>query len=76
MENPHARLVLGMWVELAVRVLCVASGSEYGASMVDESTCSGGFLYVGAVACVVRGILAGVRGILAGVRVPGKGMEI
>ena len=44
--------------------------------MVDESTCSGGFLYVGAVACVVRGILAGVRGILAGVRVPGKGMEI
>ena len=65
-----------MWSELAVRVLRVACGAGDGASMVDESTCSGGFLYVGAVACVVRGILAGVLGILAGVRVPGKGMEI
>ena len=69
MENPHARLVLGMWVELAVRVLRVACGAGDGASMVDESSGSGGFLYAAAVVCVVRCILAGVR-------VPGKGMGI
>ena len=69
MENPHARLVLGMRSELAVRVLCVACSAGDGASMVDESSGSGGFLYAPAVACIVRCILAGVR-------FPGKGMEI
>ena len=69
MENPHARLVLGMWVELAVRVLRVACGAGDGASVVDESSGSGVFRYASAVTCVVRSILAGVRN-------PGKGMEI
>ena len=69
MEYPHASLVLGMWSELAVRVLRVACGTGDGASMVDESSGSGGFLYAPAVVCVVRCILAGVR-------VPGNGMAI